>query len=56
MIVALMGPGLAIAVLKEHLNASAQQVLPARAHGGPQRALVDLDQLAWFGDTEKNRE
>ena len=51
MVVPLMGPGLAIAVLQEHLDASAQQVLPAWTHGGSQRTLVYLDQLAWFRDT-----
>lgn len=56
MIVALVRPGLTVTVLKEHLNASPQQVLPAWAHCGPKRALVNLDQLAWFGKVEKTRE
>lgn len=46
-VVALVGPGLSVAAVQEHLHASPHQVLPARPHGGVEGALLlDLNQLA----------
>ena len=47
MVVAFVGPGLALAAVQEHLHAAPHQVLPARPHGGVEGALLlDLNQLA----------
>ena len=49
MVVAFVRPRLPITVLKEHLNAAPQQILPAGTHRCSQRILVDLDQLTCRG-------
>lgn len=49
MVVAFVRPGLPVAVLKEHLNAAPQQILPARTHRRSQGVLVDLDQFTCRG-------
>lgn len=49
MVVAFVRPRLPITVLKEHLNATPQQILPARTHRCSQRILVDLDQFTCRG-------
>lgn len=49
MVVAFVRPRLPITVLKEHLNATPQQILPAGTHRCSQRILVDLDQFTCRG-------
>lgn len=65
MVVAFVRPGLPVTVLKEHLNATPQQILPAWTHRRSQRVLVDLDQFTcrggqkedeWSGGKEGTRE
>lgn len=50
MVVAFMRPGLPVAVLEEHLNATSQQVFPPRTHGGPQGVLINLNQFTCQDD------
>lgn len=54
-VVAFVRPRLSVTVLKEHLNAAPQQVLPARTHRRAQRVLVDLDQFTCREEREEDR-
>lgn len=53
MVVAFVRPGLPVTVLKEHLNATPQQILPAWTHRRTQRVLVDLDQFTCRGEQKE---
>lgn len=55
MVVAFVRPRLAITVLKEHLNATPQQVLPAWTHRRTQGVLVNLDQFTCREEQEEDR-
>lgn len=55
MVVAFVRKGLPVAVLQEHLDATPQQVLPARTHGRSQRRLVDLNQFTCRGGQTAGR-
>lgn len=47
LVVALVGPGLALAAVEEHLHTAPHQVLPARTHGSVEGSLVhNLNQFA----------
>lgn len=46
-IVTFVRPRLPVAVLKEHLDAAPEQVLPARPHRRSERVRVDLDEFTW---------
>lgn len=54
MVVAFVRPGLPVTVLKEHLNATPQQILPAWTHRRSQRVLVDLDQFTCRGGQKED--
>lgn len=48
LVVTFVGPGLALAAMKEHLHAAPHQVLPAWMHGGVERTLLfDLYQFTY---------
>lgn len=55
MVVAFVRPWLPVTVLKEHLNASPQQILPAWTHRRTQRVLVDLDQFTCREERKEDR-